>query len=109
LGDAAPSDAKFQFRGIPGKGERTGSYKRLVAEGRDLVELHALMAPRPFLVSGGSADREERWKALNHSIAVNKMLGQQYGVAMTNRSHHPPTKESNEQIYQFFEWSLGSH
>lgn len=36
---------------------RTGSYKKLYTEGYDLHELHALMAPRPFLVSGciGSA------------------------------------------------------
>jgi len=107
LGDLAPLDNKFYFRGIPSEDERTGSYRRLVAEGQDLVELHALMAPRPFLVSGGSADRSERWKALNHSIAVNKLVGQRYGVAMTNRDAHPPTRESNEQIYEFFEWSLG--
>lgn len=108
LGAIAPLDSEFHFRGIPGGNGRTGSYKCLVAERRDLIELHALMAPRPFLVSGGSADREERWQALNHSIAINRLLGQQHGVAMTNRAHHPPTKESNEQIYEFFEWSLGN-
>ena len=47
----------------------------MIAEGRDLHELHALMAPRPFLVSGGSEDQPERWKALNHAIAVNRLLG----------------------------------
>ena len=108
LGETARPDTKFHFGRIPSEGERTGSYKHLVAERRDLVELHALMAPRPFLVSGGSADREERWQALNHSIAVNRLLGQQHGVAMTNRAHHPPTKDSNEQIYEFFGWSLGN-
>jgi hypothetical protein len=35
---------------------RTGAYKAIVGEGHDLHELHALMAPRPFLVSGGSED-----------------------------------------------------
>lgn len=108
LGETARPDTKFHFGRIPSEGERTGSYKHLVAERRDLVELHALMAPRPFLVSGGSADREERWQALNHSIAVNRLLGQQHGVAMTNRAHHPPTKDSNEQIYEFFGWSFGN-
>ncbi|MFK5920950.1 MAG: sialidase, partial [Verrucomicrobiota bacterium] len=69
-------------------------------------ELHALMAPRPFLVSGGSADTPEQWKALNHSIAVNQLLGKKNRVAMTNRPKHDPTVESNEHIYQFFEHFL---
>lgn len=85
---------------------RTGAYKRMMAEGRDLHELHALMAPRPFLVSGGSEDRPERWVALNHSIEVNKRLGYSNRVAMTNRAGHGPTEESNEQVYRFFEWAL---
>jgi hypothetical protein len=61
------------------------------------------MAPRPFLVSGGAEDQPERWKALNHAIAGNNLLGHQNRVAMTNRRGHSPTLESNEQIYQFFE------
>jgi hypothetical protein len=85
---------------------RTGAYKRLVEAGRDLHELHALMAPRPFLVSGGAEDQPERWKALNHTIAVNKLLGVENRVAMTNRATHAPTPESNEQIYLFFEHFL---
>jgi hypothetical protein len=85
---------------------RTGPYKRLIADGRDLHELHALMAPRPFLVSGGSEDQPERWRALNHSIAVNALLGFTNRVAMTNRPKHDPTEESNEQIYRFFEHFL---
>lgn len=85
---------------------RTGAYKRLIEAGRDLHELHALMAPRPFLVSGGSEDPPERWRALNHSIAVNKLLGAEDRVAMTNRAGHDPTAESNEQIYQFLEYVL---
>jgi hypothetical protein len=85
---------------------RTGAYKRMVAEGHDLHDLHALMAPRPFLVSGGSEDRPERWKALNHAVAVNKFLGHENRVAMTNRPDHTPTAESNEQLYLFFEYFL---
>jgi hypothetical protein len=64
------------------------------------------MAPRPFLVSGGAEDSPERWKALNHSIAVNRLLGYENRVAMTNRKTHDPTEESNEQIYGFFEHFL---
>jgi len=84
----------------------TGSYKRLIADGRDLHELHALMAPRPFLVSGGSEDPPERWRALNHSVAVNALLGFTNRVALTSRPKHDPTEESNEQIYRFFEHFL---
>jgi hypothetical protein len=91
-------------RGIPtDKNPRTGPYKKMMADGRDLHELHALMAPRPFLVSGGSEDRPERWTALNHAVAVNKFLGFENRVAMTNRPAHAPTPESNEQLYLFFE------
>jgi hypothetical protein len=85
---------------------RTGAYKKLVETGHDLHELHALMAPRPFLVSGGSEDQPERWVVLNHSIAVNKLLGYENRVAMTNRPAHDPTPESNEVIYLFFEHFL---
>jgi hypothetical protein len=85
---------------------RTGAYKRLVEAGHDLHELHALMAPRPFLVSGGSEDPPGRWKALNHAVAVNSLLGQADRVAMTNREGHTPTAESNEQIYRFLEYVL---
>jgi hypothetical protein len=94
-------------RGVPSDANpRTGPYKRLVEAGRDLHELHALMAPRPFLVSGGSEDPPERWKALNHAVAVNRLLGYENRVAMTNRQGHDPTEESNEQIYLFFEHVL---
>lgn len=95
--------------GIPTEANpRTGTYQRLIDAGRDLHELHALMAPRPFLVSGGAEDRPERWKALNHTIAVNRLLGHEHRVAMTNRPTHAPTPESNEQIYLFFEYFLKS-
>lgn len=83
-----------------------GLYPKLVKKGYDLHELHALMAPRPFLVSGGSSDPPERWKALNHTIAVNKLLGYNNQIAMTNRPEHSPNEESNEQIYRFFEYFL---
>jgi hypothetical protein len=72
----------------------------------DLHELHALMAPRPFLVSGGAEDRPERWRALNHAVAVNRFLGYAGRVALTSRPAHDPTTESNEQIYRFFEHFL---
>jgi hypothetical protein len=93
--------------GVPKDGNpRTGAYKRLIEDRRDLHELHALMAPRPFLVSGGSEDPSARWKALNHAVAVNKLLGYENRVAMTNRPGHGPTKESNEQMYLFLEHFL---
>ena len=85
---------------------RTGAYKTLVETGHDLHELHALMAPRPFLVSGGSEDTVARWVALNHSVAVNRLLGYENRVAMTNRRDHTPTPQSNEVIYLFFEHFL---
>ncbi len=93
--------------GIPSEeNPRTGAYRQMVEAGHDLHELHALMAPRPFLVSGGSEDPPERWRALNHSIAVNRLLGYENRVGMTNRSGHTPTAESNEQVYQFFDHFL---
>ncbi len=96
-----------RMRGIPiDANPRTGPYRRLIEAGRDLHELHALMAPRPFLVSGGSEDPPERWKALNHTVAVNRLLGFENRVAMTNRKGHSPTAESNDQIYLFFEQVL---
>ncbi len=93
--------------GIPSEtNPRTGPYKKMIEQGHDLHELHALMAPRPFLVSGGSEDKVERWKPLNHSIAVNKLLGYESRVGLTLRNGHDPTKESNEQICTFFEHFL---
>jgi hypothetical protein len=83
-----------------------GLYPTLVAEGYDLHELHALMAPRPFLVSGGEEDPPKRWIPLNHSIAVNKLLGAKNRVAMTNRDEHTPNEISNEQAYSFLEYFL---
>ncbi len=100
------SDRQRQ-RGIPNAtNPRTGAYRKLLQEGHDLHELHALMAPRPFFVSGGSEDTPQQWKALNHTVAVNKLLGYENRVAMANRKGHSPTAESNEQIYLFFEFFL---
>ncbi len=85
---------------------RTGAYRSLVAEHRDMHELHSLMAPRPFLVSGGAQDRPNHWIALNHTIDINKLLGFTDRVAMTMREGHSPTTESNEQAFRFFDFFL---
>lgn len=83
-----------------------GAYPKLRGEGMDLQELHALMAPRPFLVSGGSEDPIERWRPLNHTRQVNRLLGADERVWMTNRPDHSPNAASNEVIYRFFETYL---
>jgi hypothetical protein len=80
----------------------------MMASGRDLHELHALIAPRPFLVSGGSEDPPSRWTALEHAVQVNRLLGFEDRVALTQREGHTPTEESNAQLYAFFEHFLGS-
>ncbi len=91
---------------ITAESPRTGPYTKLIEQGRNLHELQALMAPRPFLVSGGAEDYVARWQVLGHAIAVNDLLGAKQRVAMTNRKDHPPTEESNEQVYAFFEHFL---
>ncbi len=102
-----PSLKEQRARGIPNeKNPRTGPYKKMMDDKRDLTELHALIAPRPFFVSGGAEDQPERWKSLNHSIAVNKLLGFENRIAMTNRKEHSPNAESNELLYLFFENAL---
>lgn len=83
-----------------------GVYNQLRKDNRNLHELHALMAPRPFLVSGGAEDPVTRWNALNHSVAVNTLLGKKERVAMTNRSTHALTEEASEMIYKFFMYFL---
>ncbi|MGV3754220.1 MAG: dienelactone hydrolase family protein [Verrucomicrobiota bacterium] len=94
-------------RGLPTKeNPRTGAYKVMVEQGMDLPEFQALMAPRPFFVSGGSEDFPARWVALNHPISVYKLLGLENRVGMSNRPKHDPTEESNELIYRFFEHFL---
>lgn len=83
-----------------------GLYVELIREGHDLHELHALLAPRPFLVSGGEVDPPHRWRALNHLKEINDMLGYHHRVGMTNRPVHAPDAKSNEVIYLFFEHFL---
>jgi dienelactone hydrolase len=93
--------------GLPSaENPRTGAYKLLVEEGHDLHELHSLIAPRPFLVSGGSEDPPARWLALNHLRALDRLLGYTNRVGLTSRPGHTPTPESNNQIYAFFEHFL---
>lgn len=102
-----PAGGVTRKPGIPTpENPRTGAYKQLVETGHDLHELHALMAPRPFLVSGGSEDPPERWAALNNTVEVNKLLGHEHRVGMTNRPGHTPMPESNEVLYAFFEHFL---
>ncbi len=83
-----------------------GLYPELLKQGRDLHELQALIAPRPFLVSGGQVDPPERWVVLNHLIAINDLLGKPQRVGMTNRPAHSPNLESNAVVYAFFEHFL---
>ena len=93
--------------GVPSAANpRTGAYRMMIEQGRDLHELHALMAPRPFLVSGGAEDPPARWLALNHLVAVNQLLGVTNRVAMTHRAAHDPDPASNAQLVAFFEHFL---
>ncbi len=85
---------------------RTGLYKRLFESGRDLNELHALMCPRPVLVAGGTEDPPRNWRALNHMVAVNSLLGYKNRVAMTHRKTHVPTPEALEKTLSFLEYFL---
>jgi hypothetical protein len=79
---------------------------KMIEQGRDLHELHALIAPRPFLVSGGAEDQPSRWMALNHALAVNRLLGFTNRVAMTSRKEHSPDEASNARLYAFFQHFL---
>ncbi len=93
--------------GIPSaENPRTGLYKELVDAGEDLVDFHALMAPRPVMVSGGTEDPPRNWVALNHLVAVNELLGHKQRVAMTARSGHIPTAEALELELAFLEYWL---
>jgi hypothetical protein len=93
--------------GVPSDANpRTGLYKELVEQGEDLVSLHALMAPRPLLVSGGTEDPPQNWRALYHLIAVNDLLGQKRRVAMTARNGHIPTTEALALELAFLEYWL---
>jgi dienelactone hydrolase len=85
---------------------RTGLYKEMIDSGNDLVGLHALMAPRPVLVSGGTEDPPRNWRALHHLIEVNRLLGHEHRVAMTARSTHVPTAEALELELSFLQYWL---
>ena len=93
--------------GIPNaENPRTGAYQHMIERGYDLHELHALIAPRPFLVSGGAEDQPARWIPLNHLVGLNRLLGFTNCVAMTNRTNHDPNEGSNARLYAFFEHFL---
>lgn len=93
--------------GIPSdENPRTGLYRDLVAAGEDLVDLHALMAPRPVLVSGGTEDPPRNWIALQHLLDVNRVLGFEQRVAMTARATHVPTAAALELELDFLEYWL---
>lgn len=94
----------WRMRGVPTEeNPARGLYPKLLEQGRDLHELHALLAPRPFFVSGGAVDPPSRWQALNHLRKVNAILGYENRVGMTNRPEHSPNAESNAVLYAFFE------
>jgi dienelactone hydrolase len=85
---------------------RTGLYKELIDAGEDLVDLHALMAPRPVLVSGGVQDPPKNWQALNHLVVVNDLLGYKDRAFLTARKTHVPTAEALEMELTFLEYFL---
>lgn len=85
---------------------RTGLYKQLVDNGRDLNELHALMCPRPVLVAGGTEDPPANWRALNHMVRLNRLLGYENRVGMSRRKTHVPTPEALQQTLAFLEYHL---
>lgn len=93
--------------GVPSEtNPRTGLYKRMTEAHEDLVDLHALMAPRPVLVSGGTEDPPRNWQPLQHLLAVNKLLGYEDRVAMTARKTHVPTAEALQVELAFLEYWL---
>ena len=91
---------------ISSENPASGPYPDLLKNGCDLHELHQLLAPRPFLVSGGQVDPPEQWKALNHLVELNEKLGFKNRVGMSNRPDHAPNPESNRVISAFFEHFL---
>lgn len=99
--------ARTRKPGIPTPDNpRTGAYARMRELGRDLHEVHALIAPRPFLVSGGAEDPPKRWQSLQHALEVNRVLGYTNRVFMTNRAEHDPNEASNAALLAFFEHHL---
>lgn len=93
--------------GVPSEANpRTGLYKELIDADDDLVDLHALMAPRPVLVGGGVQDPPKNWQALNHLLAVNNVLGQKNRAFLTARKTHVPTPEALDLEVSFLEYFL---
>lgn len=101
-------DPKAQRKpGVPSDSNpRTGLYKEMMDAGEDLVDLHALMAPRPVMVGGGVQDPPKNWQALNHLVAVNSMLGHKNRAFLTERNTHVPTPEALELELAFLEYFL---
>ncbi|MCS6852051.1 MAG: sialidase [Gemmataceae bacterium] len=94
-------------RGVPNaERPRTGLYKRLVDSGRDLTDLLTLICPRPVLVDGGTEDPPQNWRALNHLLAVNRILGHENRVALTSRPTHVPNAEQLERSLKFLDYFL---
>ncbi len=85
---------------------RTGAYRVMIEQGRDLHELHALIAPRPFLFPAVPKIHLSDGRPQSPS-SYQPLLGYSNRVAMQNRPKHDPTVESNEVIYRFFEVALG--
>lgn len=106
--DIGKPAAEQRKPGIPNDEKpRTGIYKTIWEHNsREMVELHALAAPRPILLSGGSEDQPKHWRAFNHLIAVNRLLGQENRAFMTTRPMHRPRPEDVAVIYAFFEHFL---
>jgi dipeptidyl aminopeptidase/acylaminoacyl peptidase len=93
--------------GVPSPANpRTGLYKEMIEARADLVDLHALMAPRPVLVSGGEQDPPKNWQALNHLVAVNALVGHKNRAFLTARKTHVPTAEALEFELAFLEYFL---
>ena len=93
--------------GIPNADRpRTGLYRQLIESGRNLNDLHSLICPRPVLLAGGTEDPPENWRALNHLVAINRILGHRDRVAMTHRPTHIPTAEALERTLQFLQFHL---
>ncbi len=96
LGYDFASDSSSQRR--PGlvnvANPRTGAYRRLIEEGRNLHELHALMAPRPFLVSGGGSEGQDRSRTLAgfesyraSEPAIGLQATRRHDLATRSRAH----------------------
>jgi len=93
--------------GVPSaENPRTGLYQEMFDAKQDLVDFHALMAPRPVLVSGGTEDPPRNWTALNHLVQVNDLLGHKQRVALTARATHVPTAKALEIELAWLEYWL---